>query len=163
MNHSIPCELSVGDCSIRPIPVVDLAIEYLRHRATLTGEERAAILAVVKLVGVGLIAVHEPASPSFQELQKLYDRAAKLRGSNGVFPVCLTVDGGTDGDSTHAASWTYMALSPTEPYAFGRGLSPERRRPLGKRFAASLGLAYISRTGAFVLLEAYELPGTVAF
>ncbi len=76
-----------------------------------------------------------------------------------VFAVDLVSDGGADGDTSTAASWTYTVTSIGGDELLTTA-TPECPRPLGMMAAAVKGLAYYDMTGAVRLSIAYETPDT---
>lgn len=76
----------------------------------------------------------------------------------GMFPVTLTQTGGSNGNKTTAASWTYTAAS-LSGETLGTSLSPQWPRPNGTMTAATAGLAYYD-SGSVVLAIAFEQPGS---
>lgn len=76
-----------------------------------------------------------------------------------IFRVALTQTGGSNGNKTTAASWTYTAKDLAAGVNLGTGLSPERSRPKGTRSAATIGIGYYDGVGVFHLYEADETPG----
>lgn len=84
--------------------------------------------------------------------------------SGTAFKVLLTQVGGTQGDATTRATWTYNGFifdgSGLQLFA---GLSPDATtRPIGQINKAGQGWAIISNGGAIVLAEAIEPPITGA-
>lgn len=78
----------------------------------------------------------------------------------GNFMVNLTQTGGSNGNKTTAATWTYTAKTLNNATTLGTVLSPNKPRPFGTQTAATLGVAYYDNTGTFQLAEAYEKPGS---
>lgn len=88
-------------------------------------------------------------------------------GTTGTFPVKLTKDGGTQGDSTNPATWTYTVKDSTGTTTLGTTVALRANsstpRPNGtmtfQTGSNGDGLAaYIG--GTLILLDAYEVPGT---
>jgi hypothetical protein len=80
--------------------------------------------------------------------------------SSGTFLVALTKDGGSDGSSTAAASWTYTVKSLDGNTTWGTGLSPLKPRWTGKWTQASKGIGCVDNANTFQLCEAYEARTT---
>ncbi len=82
-----------------------------------------------------------------------------------LIPVKLTTDGGSDGDKTTQASYTYSARTVRGNWPCGSALTPLKPRPNGKATPATQGVGYWTDGDSglvFVLCEAYETPGTAA-
>lgn len=82
--------------------------------------------------------------------------------SGALFRVKLVQNGGSQGTASAAATWTYdvwvfdnslqlLSAAPVEAPRFA----------IGTMTAATMGLAYLSATGAVVLAQAWEVHGTV--
>lgn len=78
---------------------------------------------------------------------------------NVLFAVTLSQTGGSNGNKTTAASWTYTVTS-LAGVQLGTSKSPEWPRPNGTMTAATKGLAYYDNDGALVLSVAFEQPGS---
>jgi hypothetical protein len=76
-----------------------------------------------------------------------------------LFAVTLSQTGGSNGNKTTAASWTYTVTS-LAGVQLGTSKSPEWPRPNGTMTAATKGLAYYDNDGALVLSVAFEQPGS---
>lgn len=78
-----------------------------------------------------------------------------------LFRVNLSQTGGSQGNKTTAASWTYTATS-LEGATLGTGLSPEWPREPGRRTTAVAGMGYFDSSENFVLSVAFEVRLTGA-
>jgi hypothetical protein len=91
---------------------------------------------------------------------KLVTRFVKV-SAVGMVPVTLTQTGGSNGNQTTAATWTYTANHALTGKELGTVLSPEWPRPLGAMTAAVKGVGYFDEDGDFQLAIAYEYPGAL--
>ncbi|HEV7299204.1 MAG TPA: hypothetical protein VGN72_07555 [Tepidisphaeraceae bacterium] len=81
-------------------------------------------------------------------------------GTGQIFPVKVTKTGGAGGSKTTAASWTYT-VSTIGDIEIGTAVAVGRPRPLGAMaFGTGYGLAFYNQTGALVLWDAGETPGS---
>jgi len=77
-----------------------------------------------------------------------------------MFAVNLTKDGGTDGDSTTQASYTYTAKSLNDAVTYGTSLTPKKQRPAVGTVTSGdglIGLGYFDDAGNFQLYDANEV------
>ena len=91
-------------------------------------------------------------------------------GSGGigkVFPVTVAHDGGSDGSSTTAASWTYTVSDYETGEEIDTGVEQQRPRPNGKMLYQQtvngdpmVGMAYYGRDNTLILWDAGEHPLT---
>jgi hypothetical protein len=77
-----------------------------------------------------------------------------------IFAVNLTQTGGSNGNASTSATWTYTAKTLDNSTTLGTVLSPQKSRPHGTMTAATLGSGYYNSSNAFTLYEALETPGT---
>lgn len=78
-----------------------------------------------------------------------------------MFAVNLTQDGGSDGNATTQASWTYTATD-LDGVQRGTGLTPKLQRPAVGKVAngdGKVGQGYLDADGAFQLFSANEVIG----
>jgi hypothetical protein len=96
---------------------------------------------------------------------------ASSAGADRAFPVKIEKDGGSDGTSTAAASWTYTVKNMDETVSLGTAVSVTRPRPNGLMtyqvgtFSggnAGYGVGFYNDNGTFVLWDAGEVPTTSA-
>lgn len=82
-------------------------------------------------------------------------------GAAGVFPVTVTIDGGSAGSISTTCSYTYEVKA-LDTSVIGTAMTPEKRRfpntPYTATPANSPGLAYFDSDGALHLFDANELP-----
>lgn len=76
-----------------------------------------------------------------------------------VFPVDLTQTGGSNGNKTTAATWTYT-VNDLDGNELGTAVSPLKVRPNGTMTAATKGIAYYDEDGNLVLYDTNERYGT---
>ncbi|QNN23535.1 hypothetical protein HED60_15040 [Planctomycetales bacterium ZRK34] len=77
-----------------------------------------------------------------------------------VFAVNLTEDGGSDGDESTQASYTYTAKSLDDAFTFGTVLTPKKQRPSVGTVTSGdglVGLGYYDDDGDFQLYDANEV------
>lgn len=92
-------------------------------------------------------------------LDQLLDENLTQTMESAMFPVSVSSDGGSDGDATTAASWTYAITSLDGSTSLASGAAQERARPLGKTVAGStIGQCYWAGDGALKLWDAGEYP-----
>jgi len=78
-----------------------------------------------------------------------------------LIPVRLSQTSGSLGNKTTASNWVYTVKDITDTTTIATGKSPLVARPNGTLAAATYGVGYFNPDGTgFVLLYAYEIPGT---
>jgi hypothetical protein len=81
-------------------------------------------------------------------------------GVMGFFPVTVTKDGGADGDSATAATWTYTIKS-LAGATLGTGMLQQKPVPFGKRTyqagSTGIGVAFYAADGTAKLWDAGEI------
>lgn len=75
--------------------------------------------------------------------------------------VTLSSPSGSNGNQTTAPNWTYTVATIAGD-SLGAGFSPTQGRCNGSFAAATRGMGYFDNTGTFVLVLAFETPGTSA-
>ena len=85
----------------------------------------------------------------------------QIAAAGVLFAVSLTQTGGSNGDKTNAATWTYTVKTLGD-IELATGKSPQQTRPNGTMTAATRGLAYYDADGSLMLAWAFETPGTGA-
>jgi hypothetical protein len=75
-----------------------------------------------------------------------------------LFPVNLTQTGGSNGNKTTAATWSYT-VNDLASNQLATGVSPTKPRPSGTMTAAGTGVCYYSGA-TLVLWDTNEYPGT---
>jgi len=96
---------------------------------------------------------------------RIRDNLAR-RQASGLFAVRVEWTGGSDGNSTTAASWTYTVRDVSGTATLGTVVGVERPRPNGKMTYQSgstgFGVAFYDDDGTLRLWDAGEVPTTGA-
>lgn len=80
---------------------------------------------------------------------------------NIFFPVSLSSDGGTDGDSADAPTWTYTVNDYFSGTELDTEVSPNQQRPNGSTEIAVSGIGMYGSDGSLILWWCDEIPNTV--
>lgn len=101
------------------------------------------------------------ANPDFHSVNILQNLTENIfiPVNGNLFPVVVSNDGGSDGDASTAASYTYTVSFYAYLGSFATGVPLARPRPLGKMTPGSgTGLAFWHSDGAIKLWDAGEIP-----